>query len=191
EVKTTNMIKTSLQTKPLTASFIQDLNKDIGSSKEPNINDIQLRLIDSGQEDIASFEIETADWLMIKPTSVELYAVIRYKINNQHKSQIVPIVLQIQPPVLSIIIGSISGGALGHLVRQLTLVDGEMMSVSLLAVIMMSFIAAIILSKRDDTNKGFVTLEDFFGAFFIGTMIGYIGTEYFENILNGLGDDNK
>ncbi|MEA2029900.1 MAG: hypothetical protein U9N49_13140 [Campylobacterota bacterium] len=178
------MIKASLHTTPLTASFIQEVSSDLIGKKDPKPN-TQVRMIESGQEDIASFEIETANWLLTKPTTVELYAVIKYKINDQHKSQIVPIVLQIQPPVFSIIIGTISGGVLGHAVRELTSKDPGL-SISLLAVIIMSIISAIILAKRDNTNKGFITLEDFSGGFFIGTMIGYMGTEYFESILTNL-----
>jgi len=183
--KTSHILKNSMQSKPLTASFIQEVESGLIDKEAPQIT-TQMRQIESGQEDIASFEIETADWLLTKPTTVELYAVIKYKIGDQHKSQIVPIVLQIQPPVLSIIIGTISGGALGNLVRHLTASSNEMLSVSLLAVIIMSLIAAIILAKREDSNKGFITLEDFFGAFFIGVMIGYMGTEYFESILTSM-----
>jgi hypothetical protein len=191
EHETSNLVNESLHFKPLTASFVQDISQDFAkelkAGKTP-ASKPALRLIESGQEDIASFEIETADWLFIKPTTVELYAVIKYKIDNQIKSQIVPIVLQIQPPVLSIIIGTVSGGTLGHLVRQLTTTDA-MMSVSLLAVVIMSLVLAIILAKREDFNKGFITLEDFYGAFFIGTMVGYMGTEYFESILSQLGSN--
>jgi len=185
---TTSVIQQSLQIKPLTAFFIHELSNELIDPKEPKSPEENKHLIQSGQEDIAFFEIETADWLLTKPTTVELYAMIKYKINTEHKSQIVPIVLQIQPPVLSIITGTLFGGTLGHLARHLTSNDPAMMSVSLLAVLIMSLIAAIILAKREDSNKGFITLEDFYGAFFIGVMIGYMGTEYFESILSGVSD---
>lgn len=183
--QTSKIVKQSIKVQPLTASFIQEVSHDLLDSKDPKPTLPNKRLIESGQEDIASFEIETADWLLTKPTTVELYAVIKYTINDQYKSQIIPIVLQIQPPVKSIISGSILGGVLGHTVRELTSKTPEV-NISLLAVFIMSIIVAIILAKRENSNKGFITLEDFSGAFFIGVMIGYMGTEYFDSILKGV-----
>jgi hypothetical protein len=43
----------------------------------------------------------------------------------------------------------------------------------------MSSIAAVSLSRRGNT-QAFVTVEDFFGGFFIGELIGYGGVAYFE-----------
>lgn len=46
----------------------------------------------------------------------------------------------------------------------------------------MSLIAAIALSRKTST-QGFITIEDFFGAFVIGALIGYGGSEYFERAI--------
>lgn len=46
----------------------------------------------------------------------------------------------------------------------------------------MSLIAAIALSCKTST-QGFITIEDSFGAFVIGALIGYGGSEYFERAI--------
>jgi hypothetical protein len=46
----------------------------------------------------------------------------------------------------------------------------------------MSGIAAVSLSRRGST-QAFVTVEDFFGAFFVGSLIGYGGIAYFEKAI--------
>ena len=48
-----------------------------------------------------------------------------------------------------------------------------------LTAVLMSSIAAVSLSRRGNT-QAFVTVEDFFGGFFIGELIGYGGVAYFE-----------
>lgn len=128
----------------------------------------------------------------MKPTKLELHALIKYRIGSENKSQIIPIDLLVQPPVKAIVIGSTSGGILGYLTRQVTNIginfnDLGAIGISIFGVMLMATISAIILSKREE-SKGFITLENFYGAFFVGTMIGYIGTEYFDKILSKLDD---
>lgn len=158
-------------------------------------NGKQKRTIPPLQEDLASFELTTAHWLLVKPKILDLYALITFTVGGDFRSQVVPVTLSIQPPVKSIVAGAVSGGILGWLARQLNHggLPAEILSatslVSLLGVIVMSMILAIVLS-RQDTSKGFVTLEDFYGAFVVGAMLGYTGTKYFESSIrptNGSG----
>jgi hypothetical protein len=58
-------------------------------------------------------------------------------------------------------------------------VDWQPMAVSIGASVVMSLIAAIVLSRKTGT-QGFITVEDFFGGFVIGAPIGYGGSQYFE-----------
>ncbi|SEO10702.1 hypothetical protein SAMN05216404_111106 [Nitrosospira multiformis] len=143
------------------------------------------RIIFSQQEDLASFELKTAHWLLVKPKVLDLYALIKFRVGNEPHSQVVPVTLSIQPPVKSIVFGAVSGGILGWLARQLNkgvLTDDFSVAasvVSVLGVIVMAMILAIVLS-RQESSKGFVTLEDFYGAFVVGAIFGYTGTQYFE-----------
>lgn len=147
------------------------------------------RIIQGHQEYIASFEIKTSEWLMAKPKSLDLYALIRYRVEEESRSQVIPVNINIQPPVKSIVLGCTFGGLLGFLAKQLNsgvLLTGEIsmwgMIVSFIGIIVMSTISAIIMS-RSEVSKGFITLEDFYGAFVVGVLIGYFGTQYFDKIL--------
>jgi len=158
-------------------------------------DDREERIIPPQQEDLASFELQTAHWLLVKPKVLELHALIRYRVGNETRSQVVPVSLSIQPPVTAIILGSVSGGVLGYLARQLntgiaieTLFITKSL-VSLLGIVVMSTILAVVLS-RQESSKGFVTLEDFYGAFVVGVLLGYTGTEYFSQVLTSVNSNS-
>ncbi len=147
------------------------------------------RIIHPGQEDVTTLEIRTTSWLFSKPTTLDLYALLRYRINENKRSQVIPIKLPIQPPVRSVVIGCMMGGILGFLARQINsgaIVDASISLwahiIHLLGITIMSIIVAIVLSRRE-TSQGFITLEDFYGAFVIGVLTGYIGTEYFDELI--------
>ena len=61
-------------------------------------------------------------------------------------------------------------GTRSCLVMTMTTVGGS---------VLMRLIAAIALSRKTGT-QGFITVEDFFGGFVVGSLIGYGGSEYFE-----------
>jgi F0F1-type ATP synthase assembly protein I len=46
----------------------------------------------------------------------------------------------------------------------------------------MSLIAGIALSRKT-AAQAFITVEDFFGGFVVGALIGYSGSQYFEKAL--------
>jgi len=50
----------------------------------------------------------------------------------------------------------------------------------------MAVIATIALSRKTGA-QGFITVADFFGGFFVGVLISYEGTSYFEEILRKQG----
>jgi hypothetical protein len=148
------------------------------------------RVIPAHQDDIASFEICTAHWLLVSPKVLDLYAVIRYRIGTAQRSQVVPFSIAIRPPLTAIICGGIAGGVLGYAAHQLTAANRSFELIptafGIAGVIVMAFILGIVLSRQENT-KGFVTLEDFYGAFVVGVMLGYTGTGYFEEVLKSIG----
>jgi hypothetical protein len=52
----------------------------------------------------------------------------------------------------------------------------------------MSIIAAIGLSRKSG-NQGVVTVEDFYGGFLVGALIGYGGSAVFERTVSSVGGD--
>jgi hypothetical protein len=77
------------------------------------------RVIAPQQQDLASFEIKTAHWLLVTPKNLELHALIRYPVGDKLRSQTVPVTISIQPPVSAVVLGSISGAVLGYFARVL------------------------------------------------------------------------
>lgn len=154
----------------------------------------EARVIPAHQDDIASFELRTAHWLFVTPKVLDLYAVIRYRVGGAHRSQVVPFSVTVRPPLTAIMCGSVAGGILGYFARQLTSASPTFeyvpTAVSILGIIVMATISSIVLSRQDNA-KGFVTLEDFYGAFVVGVLLGYTGTSYFETVLKSVGPTPK
>lgn len=136
-------------------------------------------------EAVAYFEISTAGWLFFTPIRRSLSTLVRYRVNNREKTQVVTSEFDVRPPLLSMVIGAVIGSILGTLAKILnsTLVfEWQPLIVSLGAAIVMSLIATIALSRKTGT-QGFITVEDFFGGFVVGALIGYGGSAYFERAI--------
>lgn len=156
----------------------------------PQINEIEPRekkviTIEPHCEAVAYFEISTVGWLFFTPTRRSLNTLVRYRVDNKEKTQVVTSEFDIRPPLLSVVIGAVTGSILGTLAKilnQAQTFEWQPITVSLGAAIVMSLIATIALSRKTGT-QGFITVEDFFGGFVVGALIGYGGADYFEQAI--------
>ncbi|MFN7204383.1 MAG: hypothetical protein ACK5U5_01730 [Burkholderiales bacterium] len=136
-------------------------------------------------EAVAYLEISTVGWLFFTPTRRSLNTLIKYRVNDKEKTQVVASEFDVRPPLLSMVIGSVLGSILGTLAKVLNkaqTLEWQPLIVSLGAAIVMSLIATIALSRKTGT-QGFITVEDFFGGFVVGALIGYGGSAYFERAI--------
>lgn len=136
-------------------------------------------------EAVRYFEISTAGWLFFKPTRQTLNTQIRYRIGGQEKSQVITTQFDVKPPLLSMVVGAVVGAVLGSLANVLTAnltLQWQALAVNTGASVVMSLIATIALSRKTGA-QGFITVEDFFGGFVVGALIGYGGTSYFERAI--------
>lgn len=134
---------------------------------------------------VAYFSIMSNGWLFFTPQRINLSTEIRYKIGGEERTQVVTSYFDTKPPLASMITGSLVGGSLGSIARILqngSAFEIQSAIVSVGASVIMSLIAAIALSRKSGT-QGFITVEDFFGAFVIGSLIGYGGSEYFDRAI--------
>ena len=140
--------------------------------------------IESHCEAVAYFQVSTSNWLFFTPMRKPLSTQIRYRVDGIEKTQVITSEFEIKPPLASTVMGAIFGGILGNLARALN-AKSELIWQSLLvstgSSIVMSLIAAIALSRKTGT-QGFITVEDFFGGFVVGSLIGYSGSDYFEQV---------
>jgi hypothetical protein len=150
-----------------------------------NSEDKKIITIEPHCETVAYFEISTVGWLFFTPTRRSLNTLIKYRVNNKEKTQVVTSEFDVRPPLLSMVIGSVLGSVLGTLAKVLNKVqtlEWQPIIVSLGAAVVMSLIATIALSRKTGT-QGFITVEDFFGGFVVGALIGYGGSTYFERAI--------
>lgn len=137
-------------------------------------------------ESVAYFEISTTGWLFFTPTRQSLSTQIRYKINGREKTQVTTSEFEVKPPLAAMVIGAIIGAVLGSLAKNLNAgaqpLEWRPVAVAIGGSIVMSLIAAIALARKTGT-QGFITVEDFFGGFVVGALIGYSGSEYFERAI--------
>jgi len=147
--------------------------------------DLQAITIEPHCEAVAYFQVATSGWLFFTPTRQTLSTQIRYRIKGKERTQVVSSGFDIKPPLKSMIVGSVIGAFLGTLAKTLNtaqLPSYKLLAVSVGASIVMSLIATIALARKTGT-QGFITVEDFFGGFVIGSLIGYGGSEYFEKAI--------
>jgi hypothetical protein len=153
-------------------------------------------------EIVAYLPLVTRNWLFFKPLRMNLTYLIRYRLLNDSGrilTQVVTSGLDVRPPLRSVVIGSIAGALLGATARftqQISLAGGDVLDVitshtaaeviHLLGAAIMATIAAVALSRKSGAQS-FITVEDFFGGFVIGVLIGYQGTSYFDTLVNHFG----
>lgn len=136
-------------------------------------------------EAVAYFQVSTSGWLFFTPTRQTLSTQISYRIKGNERTQVVSSGFDIKPPLKSMIVGSMIGAFLGTLAKTLNSAQFpsyKIIAVSIGASIVMSLIATIALARKTGT-QGFITVEDFFGSFVVGALIGYGGSEYFEKAI--------
>ena len=152
---------------------------------ESKPDEIHVITIEPHCEAVAYFQVSTSGWLFFTPTRQTLSTQIRYKIKGSERTQVVSSGFDIKPPLKAMVVGSIIGGFLGTLAKTLNSVQFpsyKIIAVSIGASIVMSLIATIALARKTGT-QGFITVEDFFGGFVVGALIGYGGSEYFEKAI--------
>jgi hypothetical protein len=136
-------------------------------------------------EAVAYFQISTVGWLFFTPTRRSLSTQIRYRINGKEKTQVTTSEFDVRPPLRAMVIGSVAGAILGTLAKVLNTAQAlqwQAIAVSIGASVVMSLIATVALSRKTGA-QGFITVEDFFGGFVVGALIGYGGSTYFERAI--------
>ncbi len=155
------------------------------STPDDSPDEPETHLIRPHCDKVAYFSIMSNGWLFFTPQRINLSTEIRYIIGGEERTQVVTSYFDMKPPLASMITGSIFGGILGSIARVLqngSAFEVQSAIVSAGASVIMSLIAAIALSRKSGT-QGFITVEDFFGAFVIGSLIGYGGSEYFDRAI--------
>lgn len=150
----------------------------------------ERQILAPGSEAVAAFGFVTRNWLFFRPAATTLSAQIDYIANGTLRSQVVPIPLVMRAQVKAIVIGALVGSLLGYLARQVK--DGTLTSSNGVARLLVglggSLVAATIATiafARKEATQGFITVEDFYGGFLIGALVGYTGLQVLDKALEG------
>jgi len=180
-------IKFDHQVAPYTTLNIkahEDAHIEVGSKAIEAVDESMQTPIPPGSEQIFTISVRTTSWLLFTPRRFPVNIQLDYVANGNKRTQVIASSFSINPPLTSILIGAVIGGGLGAVARILqTPADFSVASaVQGVAAIVMSVIASITLSRKTNAQS-FITVEDFFGAFAIGALIGYGGSEYFRRAI--------
>lgn len=160
---------------------IEEIPNTTPESKSPEA--AHAREISPSSEIVSEYSWRTSHWLLFVPVRIGIDIEIQYEINGENRSQVVSSTFDIKPPIYSIVIGGIVGGAIGNLARAFTTSDEIELNtrffVKLIGACLLSLMAVVSLSRKSG-SQSFITVEDFFGAFVLGSLIGYQGTAFFE-----------
>ncbi len=129
--------------------------------------------------------VSTKNWLLFKPTVLRLNSQLKYRVEGAEKTQVISTSISVKPPIKAVVIGALFGAILGTLAKLFQTPNVWVWPESLIAIggaAVMSLIATIALSRKSGT-QGFITVEDFYGGFATGAIIGYGGSQYFEQAI--------
>jgi hypothetical protein len=164
--------------------------RDAEQDKPTAVKRVQRTEISPTSEIITGFTWSTKSWLLFLPSRVGIDIEVPYEIKGEVRSQVASCVFEIKPPIYSIVIGGIVGSLIGSAARSFT--SGQLtldiqFIVKMFGSCLLAVMAAIALSRKSG-SQAFITVEDFFGAFVLGSLIGYGGTTFFEQrVLPSLG----
>jgi hypothetical protein len=172
-------------------SIIADEEADVKIIPDAGITDPEtqrdpMQRIAPHCEAVRYFYVLTKGWLLFKPTRINLSTQITYRIQGDERTQVVSSSFEVKPPLTAVVMGAVLGALLGNLAKALRnaqAFDLKPFLISMGAATVMSLIATIALSRKS-ASQGFITVEDFFGGFVVGTLIGYEGPQVFDKAIS-------
>jgi hypothetical protein len=167
----------------------QGAHINIVESQSPKVDPDKSAIITPMSEIVAEYIWNTTHALLFIPSRIGIDIEIKYRISEEERSQVVSATLDIKPPISSVIFGSVFGGLIGSLAKSLTSANEFSLDwrlvVQMAGSALLAVMATIALSRKSGT-QAFITVEDFFGAFVLGSLIGYQGASFFEKTVSGL-----
>lgn len=166
---------------------ISAINIDAAENATVKINPVARRaaegrpatIIPPHCEIVETFAFRAGHSMWSQPTTVNTNIQIDYQFGTARRTQVVPVMATVRPSAAAIIFGAVLGAVTGSLARGVTGFESRSLLAGLTSVFM-AIIAAIALSRKSG-SQGVLTVEDFYGGFLIGALIGYGGSSVFEN----------
>lgn len=141
-----------------------------------------------GNTTIREFNVKTAETYMFSPATYSLNAEIQYRMDNMVNRDVFRYQLSIRPPLKAIICGGVCGAVLGGILRAITEVENEIsiegnVWLNIVVGMLVASVLVVAFARKKDAQP-FITVEDFWGGFFIGVVAGYTGKSMLAPVLN-------
>lgn len=134
--------------------------------------------------------LRTRRWVMFSPAAYHLEAQLAYEIDGKEHRDAVKMSLSIKAPMIALIIGAAIGAAAGGLLQYLYRSPalswtglGQAL-IPICANIVLSGVVIVAFGRKKDTQP-FISVEDFWGALFVGFLVGTGGQEWLDFLTAG------
>jgi len=149
-----------------------------------------LMTILPGETGSFSFTAIVPKWLFVTGTQTLFDGYVKYQCKGESHISQFEVRFVVRPPLFANIIGAVMGGILGTTARYLKEVPvasgGDyhfgFWTASALAVIL-GIIMVVFSSKRSGDVQPILTIEDIWGGIIAGFLVGYLGHEFFGQVV--------
>lgn len=150
-------------------------------------------ILQPGNTTIYEFKLRTRQAHLFTPAVHNLNAQVQYEMNGTTNHDVVKYQLNIRAPLKALLYGSVVGSITGTILRfiidatesnnvpTLAEIFVPKFYLSIVAGILIGSVLVIAFARKKDAQP-FITIEDFWGGFFIGFLAGYVG----KSLLNPL-----
>ena len=152
----------------------------LGGSRAP------LGLLQPGNASLNKFSVSTRRKNFFIPAAYTFHIQISYEMDGKVNADAIKQQFNIRAPLSALIWGSAWGAIAGAVLRALyadqSLTDAKFFSV-LLGGVLLAAVLVIAFARKKDVQP-FISVEDFWGGFFVGVVAGYVGKPLIDQYLN-------
>ncbi len=133
------------------------------------------------------FTIRSTHWFFATTEGREAQLIVSYLVDNISRRQAETIKFTTRTRIISPVLGSVTGGFLGCLCK-IFIANQRKPDISLelgwqsIVSIIFAVVATLMAVRRLGTQPVF-TVEDVYGGFVLGFLIGYLGRDFFESLI--------
>lgn len=148
-------------------------------------------ILQPGNTILRAFTLRTKQTILFTPSVHTLNAQVCYQIDDgKHNFDTVKYQLNVRAQFKSLVIGSLLGSIVGTILRfskpleAYNLKSALPFLVALITGMLVGSVLVIAFARKKDAQP-FITVEDFWGGFFVGFVAGYVGDEILDTVLPG------
>jgi hypothetical protein len=146
-------------------------------------------ILQPGNTILRAFTLKTKQTYLFTPSVHTLNAQVCYTIDGGEQNfDTVKYQLNVRAPFKALVTGSLFGSVVGTILRYRTPLDsynfrsGLPFFIALATAMLVGAVMVIAFARKKDAQP-FITVEDFWGGFFVGFVAGYVGTSVLDKVL--------